>query len=484
MIFSLENKNPDKTALLSDTGLAVTYGELCRFPEEMKCHVKERKLAFCMCENSPGAVAGYIGFIENKTVPLMLDAGTGEIQIKNFLNTYRPDYIWAPLSKEQEFTALLMSAPVFNACEYSLWDLNKSGNNAKENEEDKSCELHPDLALLLATSGSTGSPKLVKLTMKNVESNAQAILEYLHIDENERPITSLPLQYTYGLSIVNSHLLAGATVLMTKSSYVQSGFWEFLEKEKATSFGGVPYTYQILKKMRVFRKDIPSIRYLTQAGGKLPKELQEEIGLWAEKFKKKFYVMYGQTEATARMAYLPAEKCLEKLGSMGIAIPGGRFYLIDEKGSETDGIGVTGELIYEGPNVFMGYANTKADLLTGDENHGRLETGDLAKRDEDGFYYIVGRKKRFIKMYGIRVSLDQCENILKEIYPEAEIICGGSDDNIKIYTTDENVSRSAPEKLADILKMSPKGFSGVYVEKIPRNSAGKIMYKELMKEEK
>ena len=260
--------------------------------------------------------------------------------------------------------------------------------------------VHEKLALLLATSGSTGSPKLVRLSRENVESNARAIREYLKLDETERPITTLPMQYTYGLSILNSHLLAGGCILMTKESCVQEGFWKFFREQKATSLGGVPYTYQILKRLRFFEQEFPWLRSMTQAGGKLPADLVTEVGTWAQARGIRFYVMYGQTEATARMSYLPPEDCLKKPGSIGIPVPGGKFSLLGEDGEPVCGTGVDGELIYEGANVSLGYAKNKEDLMRGDENRGVLHTGDIARRDADGYYYIAGRKKRFIKLYG------------------------------------------------------------------------------------
>ena len=274
---------------------------------------------------------------------------------------------------------------------------------------------------------------MVRQSYNNILSNTESIVEYLNLDSTERPITTLPMNYTYGLSIINSHLYAGATILLTENTLIQKEFWNFFKTEQATSFGGVPYTYEMLKKLRFSRMNLPSLRYMTQAGGKLSPELHKEFAQDCIDKNRKFIVMYGQTEATARMAYLPSEYALKKYGSMGIAIPGGSFSLIDDNGNEITEDNITGELIYKGANVTLGYAESRSDLIKGDENHGVLLTGDMAKRDKDGFYYIVGRKKRFLKMFGKRVNLDEVERIIKSEYSFLDCACDGTDDNMYKY---------------------------------------------------
>lgn len=520
-VFDIEKKNPSHTALCSDQGISVSYGELeCQIVHMRKLY-PSRCLIFCMCQNEPGAVIGYLGAIENRVVPLLLDANLEKDQLEQFLERYKPAYIWASL-EWAEIHAKYLKTRVYEVCGYGLWETGY-----------EICLLYPELALLLATSGSTGDPKLVRISYANLRANTMSICEYLQLDESERPITTLPMQYTYGLSIINSHLMAGACILMTTVSYVQSGFWKFLEKERATSFGGVPYTYEILKKIHLFQKKIPSLRSITQAGGKLSVPLQREIARWAGEQSIKFYVMYGQTEATARMAYLPPERCMDKPGSIGIAIPGGAFILLDESGKEITAKDKIGELVYMGENVSLGYALRQTDLRMGDERKGVLHTGDMAKRDADGYYYIAGRKKRFVKIYGVRVSLDACEQILREKYPDLEAACSGRDDQMKVYIAwkmkeplqkdkavlikDESTARKGRAEQADIQSVSEKksdqsegmskgcseayrgkelaeyvandlasclhlnksGFEGIWVDQIPKNSAGKILYAKL-----
>lgn len=467
MIFSLEKKRTDALALCDSEGLEISYGELRRLLEFFGGNFDSRCLIFCLCENSPAAVIGYLGALEGNVAPLLLGAEISRIQFDVFYQTYKPPYIWASGDCEGKLGDCVCEK-IYEAYGFCLWKTAFSPY-----------PIHDSLALLLTTSGSIGSPKLVRISRENLESNAAAILQYLKLDETERPITTLPMQYTYGLSVINSHLLAGACILMTKESYVQNGFWDFLEQQRATSFAGVPYTYETLKRLHIFEKTLPSLRSVTQAGGKLPPSLQEEVGVWAREHGIGFYVMYGQTEATARMAYLPPEDCLAKPGSIGIAIPGGRFWLVDENKGEIKEAGRIGELVYEGANVSLGYAEGKEDLLLGDVNGGVLFTGDMARVDEDGYFYVTGRKKRFIKLYGMRVSLDACEQMLASHFPGVEFACLGVDNRLEIYGADRTVAEQAVDVLSDELRLSRKAFVFHYLPYLPKNETGKIRYTAL-----
>jgi len=352
----------------------------------------------------------------------------------------------------------------------------------------KRIELYKDLALLLTTSGSTGSPKLVRLSKNNIQVNAMQICNYLSLNSHERPITTLPMQYTYGLSIINSHLAIGATILLTEQAIIQKGFWEFLRKENATSFGGVPYTYQTLKRLGLSRLDFGSVKYMTQAGGRLDKDLNAELVRFCKHTGRRFIVMYGQTEATARMSYVPWDNAQEKAGSIGIAVPGGRFCI--------DGDKSTGELIYEGPNVSLGSAESGKDLAKGDEFGGYLRTGDLAIRDSDGFYYIVGRVKRFIKLFGKRVNLDDVEKLCASAisYP---CVCVGNDEKLLAYycmpeeplpLEKSGNAKSPADKLTKLLSgklnLPRSCFEIRQIDSIPLTSSGKIDYHAILQNHK
>lgn len=464
MYLSVDTINKERIAALQEDGTSMTYGEMTKFCDELSEHMCPRTLAFLLCRNTIGALAGYVAFLSARVVPLLLSDHLDHELLTYLLETYQPDYLWVPTEQRGQFKGE-------SICE-------KYGYALISCEKDKK-EMYDNLALLLTTSGSTGSPKLVRQSYVNLEENAKSIATYLELDETERPITMLPMNYTYGLSVINSHLLLGATILMTETSYAQRGFWNFFRKEKATSVVGVPYTYELLKKLRFFQMDLPSLRYMTQAGGKLLPELHKEFAEYAEKNGKRFYVMYGQTEATARMSYLPYQKSLEKYGSMGIAIPKGKFTLIDVNGAKINQPRVTGELVYEGPNVTLGYAECLADLAKGDERNGVLATGDMAEFDEDGYYYIVGRKKRFLKIYGNRVNLDECERMIQGEFGMLECACVGSDDNMRIYITDESYVDTVKKFISEKTNLNPRAFEVKYIKEIAKNEAGKKQYQML-----
>ena len=252
-----------------------------------------------------------------------------------------------------------------------------------------------------------------------------------------------------------------------------------MKDNHATSFGGVPFTYEMLKRIRFFRMDLPDLRTMTQAGGKLAPELHKEFAEYAEKTGKHFVVMYGQTEATARMAYLPYDKSLEKFGSMGIAIPGGKFILRDVNDNPIEEPGVVGELVYEGENVTLGYAQCGEDLIKGDERGGRLETGDMAKRDEDGYYYVVGRKKRFLKLFGNRVNLDEVDRMVKSAFEDTDCASTGNDDLMQIFITNPAHKDAVMELIHDRTHLNPRAYTVRVIDEIPKNEAGKVLYKNL-----
>ncbi|MEO8173145.1 MAG: AMP-binding protein [Sediminibacterium sp.] len=451
-------------AAITDEGEIISYHDLFKFSDQLFEHIGYRCLVFVLCANVPGSLMGYVACMSKKIVPLLLDAGMDKEALHHLIGIYQPEFAWLPAKLAKEFP---LGKIVFERSGYSLVKLNDPTVDS----------LHHELALLFTTSGSTGSPKLVRVSYENLLSNAESIASYLSISAEERPVTVLPMNYSFGLSIINSHLLKGATLLLSDKSLMQKEFWTFIKNEKATSISGVPYTYEMLSKLRVTRMDLPSVHTLTQAGGKLNETLCKEFATWSKLTGKSFFVMYGQTEATARMSYLPAEFAIEKMGSIGKAIPGGRLSLVDEQRALINENEKTGELVYEGKNVSMGYSLNRDDLHKPDENKGILFTGDMAVRDADGFYYIVGRKKRFIKLYGNRIGLDETEQMLKEII--SDCACTGEDDHMTIFITD-------PEKIEDVYVhvsgrtgINRKAFLVKVVDTIPKNNFGKIMYSKL-----
>ena len=455
-------------AAIDESGRALYYEELAKENQSFEEALEERSLVFVLCSNTIGSLAGYTGCVNSGSVPLLLARNLEEELLASLIDIYQPGYLWMPGDMVHRFEHL---AARYEAFGYVLL----------ETECRKGYALNEELCLLLTTSGSTGSPKLVRQSYKNVLSNARSIVQYLELDETERPITTLPMNYTYGLSIINSHLLVGARILLTDKGLMQKDFWKFFKEEGATSFAGVPYTYEMLEKLRFFQMDLPSLRTMTQAGGKLQPELHKKFAEYALENGKRFYVMYGQAEATARMSYLPYERSLEKYGSMGIAIPGGTFSITDVDGKEISKPDTVGELVYEGPNVTLGYGECREDLAKGDERHGRLETGDMAKFDSDGYYYIVGRKKRFLKIFGNRVNLEEIDRLVKTRFGNIDCVSSGRDDEMYIFITEESLQEEIKKFLSHKTGLNSSAFLMRVIPKIPRNDSGKVLYQELNK---
>ncbi len=452
------------TAIISESSEHFTYAELLKAADIFKSRFTKKCLVFSVCENSFESVAGYIGFLRARVVPVLFNDSINSELFDNLLQTYQPEFIWLPREKA---AAAKWGIEVYH---YGNYVLLKTGFAIDY-------MLHEDLALLLTTSGSTGSPMLVRQSYKNINSNANAIAQYLGITQTDRPITTLPMSYTFGLSIINSHFIKGCAIILTNKTFMDKAFWDHLKVHKATTFSGVPYVYEMLKKLRFFGMELPSLKTLTQAGGKLSPELSLEFATGCGQKGISFIVMYGQTEATARMSYLPSEYAITKAGSMGIAIPGGEFWLEDENGNVIPDSDTVGELVYKGDNVTMGYAVSCADLSKGDENGGVLRTGDMAKRDADGFYYIVGRKKRFLKLFGNRVNLDEVEQLIKGL--GYNCACSGKDDHLRIYSSDKEHLATIKSLVAERTGINPLGFDVIYIENIPRNEVGKVLYSAL-----
>ena len=466
----------DRVMLITERGRRLTYRQVYELAEEMLEPVQKGALVFLFCKNQPEAIGGYLGMLRKGIPEALLDPGLGQAQIRELLERYEPGYCLYPKEIRDKMEGMDI-----------LWD-NGHYQLAKTGGPVRTTGIHPELALLLSTSGSTGSPKMVRLSRKNLQSNAEAIGKYLEITGEDRPVTSLPMQYTYGLSVINSHAAKGAALLLTDRTVFEKEFWDFVKNERATSLAGVPRTYEMLKRLRIDEMELPDLKVLTQAGGHLSGQLQEYYAKWCREKNVRFYIMYGQTEATARMSYLPWDRAGDKIGSIGIPIPGGRFVLEDGVGTVIEEAEREGELIYYGANVSMGYAKCRRDLADGDERRGCLHTGDLARRDKEGFYYITGRKKRFLKIFGMRVSLDRLEELVKRRYPDRDIACAGRDDLAAVFLEqkpgdkESELAEAVREYLSAQTRLHRSAFAVRFVEKIPRNPSGKVQYAQLEKQ--
>jgi acyl-coenzyme A synthetase/AMP-(fatty) acid ligase len=412
-------------ALLEHDGVAFlegdrswTYAELRDEAAALAARMPGRELALVRCGPDAASAIGYLGALAAGHAVILLESGADAAQV---LERYDPRYVVA-------------------------------GRTVDVREDAAPARLHDDLRVLLSTSGSTGSPKLVRLTAANLLSNAAAIVDYLGIDAGERAMASLPIPYSYGLSVLHSHLLAGASIAFTEHSVIRPGFWDDARRHGATSFAGVPYAYAMLERIGMRDMDLPALRTLTQAGGRMDPELALRFAA-----QRPLTVMYGQTEAAPRIAYLPPALLPEKPGSIGFAIPGGELSVVD------------GELVYRGPNVMLGYAEAREDLARGDDQGGVLATGDLGHVDDDGCFFVTGRAKRIAKVFGQRINLDEVE---AAVVGPAGAVAG--EDRIEVFA--ERAEDVDARALATRFRLPPRALRVHAIERLPVKSSGKTDY--------
>ena len=452
----LEHPSDAPTLIDASTGHIWTQDELTAaaraLGEEMA--TANRGLVFCLCSGDVASIVAYLGAIVAGHAVALVDAHAPVDLTQTLIDRYRPLFVLRSGGRE--------APEIRKGCEPSL---------APPADE---------LAVLLSTSGTTGSPKLVRLAYRNIEANAVSIAEYLKIDENERAIQSLPIHYSYGLSVLNSHLACGASVIVTPHLIIRPDFWADAARWRATSFAGVPYSYALLERTGLLRDAMPeTMRTLTQAGGRLaPGSIMRLHELMRERGGQ-LWVMYGQTEATARISYVPPDALPDKAHTIGIPIPRGRMSVrLDDR--EITDHDVEGELVYRGPNVMLGYADRREDLALGDTLNGELRTGDLGCFDSDGFFRITGRTKRIAKVYGFRVNLDEVEAAASVDGPVAAVEVG---EQIVLWRA------AAPGATGDELRyevarrfgLNARAFAVRDIDELPVKPSGKIDYDTLAK---
>lgn len=469
MFWQIKNYSFEQVALFSaDYNKKISYWELAERVSFIsgKIESEKKQLVLLLVDNSIQSVISYLAILNSGNACMMLEKNLEEELKEELIIKYQPELIISSGSERfknyNEF--------IFNDSIYIYSSVQGLGKNYAINSE---------LALLLSTSGSTGSPKLVRLSYKNIQANAESIAKYLSINKKERPITSLPMSYSFGLSVINSHLLMGSSIVLTNQSFVLRDFWEKFNYYKCTSFAGVPYSYELLEKINFSNLELPTLKSMTQAGGRLSKDLQRKYCTLAHKNGIKFYVMYGQTEATARMSYIPFKQLNKKIGSIGIPIPGGNFKLVSGI-NEINANGAEGEIVYKGDNVMMGYADNRNDLVKGDENNGILYTGDFGKFDRDGYFYVIGRLKRFLKIRGSRINLDEIEKKIEDVF-NVRAICIGNDEVLSVHIKSIDVTLLAKVKnyLSKLYKFHHSALHTELISSIPVSKSGKPDYKQL-----
>lgn len=465
MFFDLNSPHKDSILCTDEFQNCCTYRDALSHATVLRKIISPRTLAIIYCKNTIGSLLSYIICLHNKIVPILIDDMLPTNLKNRFIEIYEPNWIFQP---SQSVSSLSL---------YQLYDYEIYKHSLR------SIDMNPSLALLLTTSGSTGSPKLVRQSYQNLQANAESIDTYLELTKQSRPVTTLPMHYTFGLSIINSHLNVGATIFLTQKDIFTTDFWEYVKKNKITSIAGVPFTYECLERLKFTSMSLPHLELLTQAGGKLTASLQQKFAEYAKINRKRFIIMYGQTEATARISYLPYFYALSKLGSIGIAIPGGALTLIDDNGLTILNPYQQGELVYSGDNVTLGYAETRDDLSRGDDWNKSLLTGDIAYFDEDRFFYIVGRRKRFVKIQGKRINLDEIESHLKECFSAIDIACTGTDQKLLVYITSTLPSTQDDiiQEMLNAVQLHPIFIKVISIRNIPKTKSGKTDYKSLEK---
>ncbi|MFI5507245.1 AMP-binding protein [Mycobacterium sp. NPDC051804] len=425
----------DRIAVLTDAA-QLTYRELAdRVAEAAHELYGPRRLVLLETRNDISTLVHYLGALAAKHVVLPVDARRDHTVIEE---TYEPDIV-----------------------------IDDGGIHHHRRDQRP---LHDDLAVLMSTSGSTGSPKLVRLSHANLVANATVIAEYLGIGETDRAATTLPMSYCYGLSVIHSHLFAGAGLILTDRSVVDEEFWQLFRRYRGTSFAGVPYTFELLESVGFDATDLPDLRYVTQAGGRMPPERVHRFAERAQTAGFELFVMYGATEATARMSYLPPELALSRPNTIGRPIRGGSFTIEPLEGWADDDLG---ELIYRGPNVMMGYAHGPADLELG-KTVETLRTGDIARRCPDGLYEVVGRNSRFVKMYGLRIDLGQVEAALRGRGMHA--FCVSDDDALVVAVAGKRDGSDVQRAAAEAAGVPAGAVRAVTVEELPLLPSGKPDY--------
>jgi acyl-CoA synthetase (AMP-forming)/AMP-acid ligase II len=443
----------DQPALITERE-SLSYSSLVerveRFAQGLRAQLPEgvrRPLVLLEAASEIGSIVAYLACLRAGW-PVILVAEGQSAPTSRIASTYRPNLV---IRRDgEEWRAALASV--------------------------ETAPMHPELRVLLSTSGTTGAAKLVRLSGDNLQANATSIAAYLKLTADDRAITALPYHYSYGLSVLHTHLFSHAAVILTSASLVDEEFWGLARRHGATSLALVPTQFELLEKIQFSAQHLPSLRYVTQAGGKLDARLASDFARTAKARGFSFFIMYGQTEAAPRMSYVPPEDAERWYHSIGRPVDGGQFHLLDTSGAEITGSGQPGELVYEGPNVMLGYALSRADL---DQPAGpsRLKTGDIAERLENGYFRITGRTSRFIKLFGLRISLDEVEGRLRAEGRRA--YASGSDEKLVVFLVDDSDPAELRAQIARDYQWPERVVQVVRLESVPLFASGKVDYAEL-----
>jgi acyl-CoA synthetase (AMP-forming)/AMP-acid ligase II len=460
----------DRPALFdAERGCWLNYGALRLSVAERAAELgtDSKKLAFCFLPNSADAIIDMLALLEAGHVVALVDPSLPASLCVSLFRSYEPDFVSGADCPAVE-TAMRLS----NARKSST----SGGLQLIRLEQAGRTSLHPELSLMLSTSGSTGSPKFVRLSRRNITSNAAAIARVLEIGGTDRVLAHLPLHYSFGFAVISSHLSAGASVVPTSESLASGAVWKLFREHHCTALPGVPTHFDILKRLDIDRLKVPTLVCLMQAGGRMHPEVIQHFAAKMVARSGRLYVMYGQTEASPRITTLPAQEVLSSLGSVGPALPGGRLEIRDEKG-RLQPAGTIGQVVYFGPNVMMGYATTRADLAHGYQLKDGLHTADLGYLDDRGYLTLTGRANRFAKVHGIRVSLDDVERMLSGYGPSAAVEAG--ENKVLVVVLQAKDTEVIHAELVERLRLSPSAIVVRAADVLPTKANGKIDYAKI-----
>jgi long-chain acyl-CoA synthetase len=488
----IARETPDRIAMV-DGERRIDYAQLWAYAQGFATHLREQglqagdRVAILLPNRIEAAVACYGTWLAGGVaVPLNVQA-----RARDFLPwlrhcdarhvVYEQGHRDAELALEQlgnsspAITAIADAQPLCPPCE---------GTAESTQIADPSTP-----ALILYTSGTTGAPKGVALSHANLLANAQAVVTYLGLRADDRVLSVLPFYYAYGASVLHTHLMSGACVLLAPNLLFPHLVLEALGRERATGFSGVPSTYALLlEHVALGDYDLSSLRYLTQAGGAMSPALTQKLR--AVLPQPRLFVMYGQTEATSRISWLPPERLDEKLGSVGIPVQGVSWKIQHEDGGDASPED-DGEVWVRGPNVMLGYWNNP-EATAAVLRDGWLRTGDIGRLDADGFLFLHGRRSDMIKTGAHRVHPTDVEEVIAEMPYIREVAVVGVDDTIlgqviKAFVVADDIPPRAEDRIKAHCRarLAPYKIPRhiAFVDALPRTASGKVRRIQLMEPE-
>lgn len=458
MFFKIKNSFKNLVAIFDEKN-KVFYSTIINKKKYLTIFFKKKKLVLIICENKIGIIFYYLTIKLLNSALILIDAKTNNSKIKLIIKKYDPDYV---VCHKKKITFLKKN--------YSVIDKSLDAFLLKNLK--KNCiKINKNLKILLSTSGSMGSPKLVMLTTSSLKDNTIRISKYLSLTKKSKTITSMPFAYSYMMSVINSHFYVGGSIYVTNKSIIDKRFWKSFIKNNINSFDGVPYMYEIISRFKLEKIFTKKIKFLTQAGGSLGINTKKKIINHCQKNKINFFSMYGQTEASPRISYLDPKLAIKKIGSVGKPLKSYKIKIFDGKGNEIKKKYQIGRIIFFGKNIFSGYAFEKNDL-NNLKKIKKLDTNDLGYLDKNDFVYITGRDRKLAKIYGNRIDINDLETKMSEF--KYSIICKEFKGKLKIFYEKKYNKQKILNKLTKITNLNSNAFITSYIKKFPRNIYGKI----------